>query len=337
MQDKEKDAEKPEGMTLDEESVQTPLAPLGRLRAFARGLNGPCTDSDQLDEQNRYDVNLMAGLYCVATPIGNLRDITMRALDVLKAADVVFCEDTRVTRKLFNAYQISARAQVYNDHSTPSVREHIMEMISGGKVVALVSDAGMPLISDPGYKLVRAVQEAGLYVTSVPGASATLSALQISGLPSNKFCFLGFLPSKSSARRKVLSEWEGVKATLIAFETAPRLKASLSDIAETLGGREVSVVREITKKFEEVRRAAPEELLQYYEENDKPKGEIVLVIAPPEDECGLALDDDALAEMLREALGSMKVKEAAKYVGEKTGLKKSDLYDIALGIVKEEG
>ncbi len=280
-------------------------------------------------------MDLMAGLYCVATPIGNLRDITMRALDVLKAADLVLCEDTRMTRKLMSAYQISAKLQVYNDHSGDGARSRVIEMIVQGKALALVSDAGLPLISDPGYKLVRAAQEEGLYVTTVPGASAPLSALQISGLPSNKFCFLGFLPSKSSARRKVLSEWAGVNATLIAFETAPRLKASLKDVHETLGAREVAVVREITKKFEEVRREVPEVLLQYYEENGKPKGEIVLVIAPPGEESGLALGDAELTDMLREALGSMKVKEAAKYVGEKTGLKKSDLYNIALSISKE--
>jgi len=293
MQDKEKDFEKPEGLSLK------------------------------------------SGLYCVATPIGNLRDITMRALDVLRSADMVLCEDTRMTRKLLGAYQISARLQVYNDHSGDGVRERVLEMLAQGKVLALVSDAGMPLISDPGYKLVRACREKGFYVTSVPGASATLSALQISGLPSNKFCFLGFLPSKSSARKKVLNEWAGVNATLIAFETAPRLKASLMDIGEALGEREVAVVREITKKFEEVKCGVPEELSQFYEENGKPKGEIVLVIAPPGEDADGVIGDEELADMLRGALKSMKVKEAAKVVGEKTGRKKSDLYDMALNISKE--
>ncbi len=281
------------------------------------------------------EIDLRAGLYCVATPIGNLRDITMRALDILKAVDVVFCEDTRVTRKLMNTYQISAKLQVYNDHSGDAVRERVIEMIRQGKALALVSDAGLPLISDPGYKLVRACQNNGLYVTTIPGASAGLSALQISGLPSNKFCFLGFLPSKRSLRRKVLSEWAGVDATLIAFETAPRLVASLGDIREILGEREIAVVREITKKFEEVKREKPEILLQYYEKNGKPKGEIVLVIAPLGDSCSVSLEDAALVDMLRDALESMKVKDAVNLVGERTGLKKSDLYNIALGITKE--
>jgi 16S rRNA (cytidine1402-2'-O)-methyltransferase len=282
-------------------------------------------------------LSLIPGLYCVATPIGNLRDITMRALDVLKGADLVLCEDTRMTRKLMSAYQISARLQVYNDHSGQGAREKVLEMIAQGKTLALVSDAGLPLISDPGYKLVRACQDAGHYVTTVPGASASLSALQISGLPSDKFCFLGFLPSKASARQKVLAEWAGVNATLIAFETAPRLKASLRDIGSELGAREVAVVREITKKFEEVKRDSSKALLQYYEENGNPKGEIVLVIAPPDGEGTFALGDDALEEMLCEALETMRVKDAAKFVSEKTGVKKSDLYDVALGLSKEEG
>jgi 16S rRNA (cytidine1402-2'-O)-methyltransferase len=292
-------------------------------------------ENKEKDVEKPEGLSLMAGLYCVATPIGNLRDITMRALDVLKAADMVLCEDTRMTRKLMSAYQIKARLQIYNDHSGEAMRDRVVEMIAQGNALALVSDAGMPLISDPGYKLVRAVQEAGQYVTSVPGASATLSALQISGLPSNKFCFLGFLPSKSSARRRVLSEWAGVNASLIAFETAPRLKASLKDIQETLGAREVAVVREITKKFEEVRRANPETLLQYYEENGNPKGEIVLVIEPPDRDAG-DVGEEELADMLREALLTMKIKEATRFVGEKTGLKNSDLYDIALKLAKKE-
>ncbi len=275
------------------------------------------------------EINLLAGLYCVATPIGNLRDITLRALDVLKGADVVLCEDTRVTRKLLNAYQISARVQVYNDHSSLAVRERVIEMIREGKAVALVSDAGMPLISDPGYKLVRACREKGAFVTSVPGASSTLSALQISGLPSDKFCFLGFLPNKSAARRKVLSEWVKVQASLICFETAPRLKAALKDISEISDTREVAVVREITKRFEEVKSGTAAELLEGYDKDGIPKGEIVLVIAPP-DECFGAIGEEELAELLQEALKTMKVKEAARYVGEKTGRKKSDLYDMAL-------
>lgn len=291
-------------------------------------------DKEKVQEKPE-GLTLKSGLYCVATPIGNLRDITMRALDVLRGADVVLCEDTRVTRKLLSAYQIKARLQRYNDHSGEEVRAHIMEMIRQGGALALVSDAGLPLISDPGYKLVRDVQERGLYVTTLPGASAPLSALQLSGLPSDKFCFLGFLPSKAVARRKVLEQWVSVDATLLAFETAPRLISSLKDIHAVFGARDVAVVREITKMFEEVRRGTPEELWAYYEKEGAPKGEIVLVIAPPGEADIPELEGARVAEMLREALQSMKVKAAAKYVAEQTGHKKSDLYDLAVSIAKE--
>ncbi|MFP4097623.1 MAG: 16S rRNA (cytidine(1402)-2'-O)-methyltransferase [Alphaproteobacteria bacterium] len=272
------------------------------------------------------------GLYCVATPIGNLRDITLRALDILQAVDVVLCEDTRVTSKLMRAYQIKATLRRYNDHSGQDVRKHVAEMIEAGQSVVLVSDAGMPLVSDPGYKLVRFCQQAGLYVTTLPGANAPLSALQLSGLPSDKFCFLGFLPPRVAARRKVLAQWEAVDASLIVFETAPRLAASLRDIGEVYSGREVAVVREITKMFEEVRRDVPQVLLEHYEAQGLPKGEVVLVIAPPGEESVFSLDDPKVFEMLREALETTKVKRAAKDVAEKTGLKASDLYDIALKI-----
>lgn len=290
------------------------------------------TNSKEKDQKKPETLQLRAGLYCVATPIGNLRDISMRALDVLKTADAIFCEDTRVTKKLLSFYQITARLHRYNDHSDENARDGITQMIQQGKSVALVSDAGMPLISDPGYKLICDCQREGLYITTIPGANAPLCALQLSGLPSDKFCFLGFMPAKSSARRKMLSEWDAVKASLIAFETAPRLVASLEDIAASLGNREVAVVREITKLYEEARRGNVEDLISAYKEEGQPKGEIVLVIAPAEDK---ELSDDELLGMLRDALSTMKVKQAASFVAEKTGGKKSDLYNMALAIKKE--
>tara|TARA_R110001592_G_scaffold20926_20_gene84811 strand:- start:33542 stop:34426 length:885 start_codon:yes stop_codon:yes gene_type:complete len=288
--------------------------------------------TDNREKETENPEPLRNGLYLVATPIGNLRDISLRALAVLKSVDLVICEDTRVTRKLLNAYQISARVQVYNDHSSDDKRDHVMDLIKEGKAVALLSDAGMPLVSDPGYKLARNCQNDGLYVTTIPGANAPLCALQLSGLPSDKFCFLGFMPAKSSARCKVLSEWAGVKATLIAFETAPRLIACLEDISKSFGTREVAVVREITKLYEEVRKDTVDVLIHHYRENGAPKGEIVLVIAPPEDQ---VIGEDDLQAMLFEALKSMKVKDAAHHVAEKTGHKKSDLYNMALKIHKE--
>ncbi len=274
---------------------------------------------------------LRNGLYIIATPIGNLRDITIRALDALKAADLVICEDTRVTGKLLKAYNITAKLQTYNDHSSDDNRAAIVDKIMGGKSVALVSDAGMPVVSDPGYKLVNACQQAGAYITTLPGANAPLSALQLSGMPSDRFSFIGFLPPKTMARKKVLAEWANVKTTLMTFETAPRLLAALKDIRDALGAREVAVVREITKMFEEVKRDNVAGLIEYYEQEGPPKGEIVLVIGPPIDS---EIGEGAIEEMVKEALSDMKVKDAAHYVAEKAGRKKSDMYDLALKIKK---
>ncbi|MGH1402935.1 MAG: 16S rRNA (cytidine(1402)-2'-O)-methyltransferase [Alphaproteobacteria bacterium] len=275
---------------------------------------------------------LKSGLYIVATPIGNLRDISLRALDTLGAADTIICEDTRVTRKLLSAYQIKARLQSYNDHSDASRREQIVSMVSDGQVVVLVSDAGMPLISDPGYKLIVACEEAGLYVTSIPGANAPLTALQLSAMPSDRFCFLGFLPNKVKARQDLLREWKDVRATLVAFEAPPRLLKALTDIENVLEDRDVAVVREITKMYEEVRRGKARDLITYYTDHGLPKGEIVLVIAPPEK--GEVSHDD-LVEMIRDALKTMRTKEASSLVAEKTGMKKNDVYALALEIGKE--
>ncbi len=275
---------------------------------------------------------LSDGLYLVATPIGNLRDISLRALDVLRAVDVILCEDTRVTRKLLNAYGIKSHLRSYNDHSDAMRRDSILSQIQEGQAVALVSDAGMPLISDPGYKLVRDCREAGVYVTSIPGACAPLAALQLSGLPSDRFCFLGFLPHKTKARQDVMAQWRDVPATLLFFETAPRLLAALKDMGAVFGGREIAVVREITKFYEEVRKGCFADLLLYYEEYGAPKGEMVVVVAPPDD---VVFDDAVVAEMMRGALKVMKTKDAAGFVAEKTGLKKNDLYDLALKLGRE--
>ena len=284
-------------------------------------------------ENDAYTPNLKSGLYLVATPIGNLRDISLRALDVLRGCDMIFCEDTRVTGKLLNAYQIKARMQPYNDHSDEARRQQIVDKVKEGGIIALVSDAGMPMISDPGYKLVNECAAQGVYVTTIPGATAPLCALQLSAMPTDKFCFLGFLPNKAKARQDVLQKWENVDATLVAFESAGRLSASLSDIGAVFGTRQVAVVREITKLYEEVKRGTSAELVEYYAQNGKPKGEIVLVIAPPEEK---AYSSDDVKDMIRTALKTMKVKDAARDVAQKTGLKMSDLYDVALAVSKEE-
>lgn len=273
--------------------------------------------------------DLTAGLYLVATPIGNLRDITLRAIDVLTQADYIACEDKRVTGKLLQSCEIenNGRLLVYNDHSKESDRRKISTLISEGKSVALVSDAGMPMISDPGYKLVRDCIDLGLNVTTLPGANAPLAALQLSGLPSDCFLFGGFLPSKEQARLEILKSLQTVGATLVFYESAPRLVASLEAIQAVLGDRPVAVVREITKMFEEVRRDSVSRLIAHYAEKGAPKGEIVLVIGGSMDK---AYTEDQLVMMLREATETMSSKDASAFVAEQTGVPRKQLYSMTL-------
>ncbi len=270
---------------------------------------------------------LRAGLYLVSTPIGNLRDISLRAIDTLRAADLVACEDTRVSGKLLKAYDISSKLLSYNDHSDDGRRDEILRKVEDGKVVVLISDAGTPMVSDPGFKLVREGQKRGIYISSVPGASAPLTALQLSGLPSDCFSFIGFLPSKAGARKSVLEEWAGVQTTLVAFETAPRLLKALGDIEAVMGARVVAVTRELTKMYEEVRKGTAAELIAHYEEQGLPKGEIVLVIAPPDE---VRFTESDLEARLKVALKSMRTKEAAAQVAKDTGVSKTTLYEMAL-------
>lgn len=278
---------------------------------------------------------LPAGLYLVATPIGNLGDITLRALETLMSVDCVLCEDTRVTGKLLHAFGLKKTLVSYNDHTTESKRAMILDRLSkGDESIALCSDAGMPLISDPGYKLVRACADRNILVTSITGANAPLTALQLSGLPSDRFSFLGFLPTKTGQRKKVLQEWRDVISTLIFFETAPRLQKSLKDMRDILGNRQVVVTRELTKRFEEVRRNDLDTLCAFYTENGAPKGEIVLVVEGASVDSN-DIDDEDIEAMLKEALKTMRVKDAASFVSEKTGRIKKELYDMAL-LIKDE-
>jgi len=272
-----------------------------------------------------------AGLYIVATPIGNMGDISIRALDTLAAVDVVLCEDTRVSKKLLSYYGIDTRLEAYHDHSDAGKRASILTRIGEGVKFALISDAGMPLISDPGYKLVCDVREAGAYLTSISGANAPLSAMQLSGMPSDAFSFIGFLPHKQGARRAHLSAWENTRGSLIAFESAGRLKASLADIDQVLSGRKVAVVREISKKFEEIRSGLPTDIAAYYEQEGAPKGEIVLVIEPP---VHVEVSEADIEVMLKEALVEHGTKQAAALVAQQSGLPKKKLYDLALKISK---
>ena len=268
---------------------------------------------------------LQPGLYIVATPIGNLGDVTKRAADVLARCDAIACEDTRVTQKLISHLGISRPLWRYDDHASPADRARLIESMQN-RAVALVSDAGTPLVSDPGYRLVREARAAGMPVTSLPGPSAPVVALTLSGLPSDRFLFAGFLPQKDKAREDTLRELAKVPATLIFFDTAPRLAKSLAAIAMVLPGREVSVARELTKLHEECRTGTPGELAAHYAEHP-PRGEIVLLIGPPGEAETSADDADAL---LRDALATLKPSQAAGEVARATGLDRKMLYARAL-------
>ncbi|MFN5822341.1 MAG: 16S rRNA (cytidine(1402)-2'-O)-methyltransferase [Novosphingobium sp.] len=266
------------------------------------------------------DAPLSAGLYIVATPIGNLGDITLRAIATLRGVTAVACEDTRVTGKLLHHFEIKQKLIRYDDHASEATRDHILALASQ-QPVALVSDAGTPLISDPGFKLVRAARERGIPVTSLPGPSAAIMALTLAGLPSDRFLFAGFLPNKDKARRDTLRGLATVDATLVFYETAPRLTDALAAIGEELPGREVAVARELTKRFEECRTGSADELVAHYSAHP-PKGEIALVIAPPGEAAAIEHDVDAL---LRAALSIGKASQAAAAVAKATGLDRKAL------------
>lgn len=270
------------------------------------------------------------GIYIVATPIGNLGDITLRAITVLAGAAIVACEDTRVTGKLLKHLGIRARLQRLDDHASPDIRARFIDEARQAPV-ALVSDAGTPLISDPGYRLVREARAAGVTVTSIPGPCAAISALAMAGLPSDRFLFAGFLPVKDKARTEVLEGLAQVAATLVFYETAPRLEKSLRAIAELWPEREVAVARELTKLHEECRTGAAATLAAHYAAHP-PKGEIVLLIGPPAAAEAPVLDTDAL---LKAALGEAGPGKAAGLVAKQTGIDRAVLYARALELKGE--
>ena len=272
---------------------------------------------------------LEPGLYIVATPIGNLGDITFRAVDTLKACAVVACEDTRVTGKLLARYDIKTRMQRYDDHASDTVRARLIEQ-AASEPIALVSDAGTPLVSDPGYRLVREAREVGVLVTSIPGACAAVTGLTLSGLPNDRFLFAGFLPVKEKARIDALRALEAVPATLIFYETGPRLVRTLTALLELWPTRVVCVARELTKLREAARTGLPAGLLAYYEAHPA-KGEIVLLIGPPSEDSSDADPDD----LLREALKDLPVSKAAGKVAKATGLDRHALYARAMELKEE--
>ena len=276
---------------------------------------------------------LVPGLHIVATPIGNLRDITLRALDVLREADLIACEDTRVFAKLASHYGIAAPTVAYSDATQDAAEPKIVRALAAGKRVALVSDAGMPLISDPGYRLVRAALAGDHVVTSAPGASAVPLALALSGLPTDRFFFGGFLPAKEGERRRAIASAAAVPATLVFFEAPHRLAASLVDLADLLGPRPAAIARELTKLFEEVRRGPLTELARHYGLHPEVKGEIAMVIGPPgESEAPAA---ERLDAALRLAMAGASVKDAAAEVAARYGLKRRDVYARALELKRE--
>ena len=272
---------------------------------------------------------LDAGLHVVATPLGNLADISLRALSTLAAAGTVLCEDTRVTSRLLQRYSISTRLRPYHDHNAAQVRPAIIERLEAGAAMALVSDAGMPAVSDPGFKLIRECIDRGIAVDVIPGPTAPVTALALSGLPTDRFLFAGFLPAKQGQRIATLKELGAVRATLIFFETGPRLVASLGDVAQVLPDRQVAVARELTKLHQEVLRGTAQELLGGIADRDRVKGEITLLIGPPSSVTAGGTEED-VEQMLRLLLETHPASKAATIAARESGHPRSYLYELAI-------
>ena len=266
----------------------------------------------------------------VSTPIGHLDDITLRAVETLKRVDWIACEDTRVTGKLLRHFGISTPTKSYNDHNGAQMRPQIRSELAQGKAIALVSDAGTPLISDPGLKLVQACADDKVPVIPIPGASAVLAGLVTAGLPTDRFMFCGFLPSKTTARQTVLRDLATIPATLVFFETGRRLASTLSDMSTCLGPRSAAIARELTKLYEHVTRGTLQGLAETVSGGSAPKGECVICIGPP-DPSPDVLDVD-VEEALRAALTTMSVRDAAAFVSAQTGLKRKAVYAKALAV-----
>ena len=265
---------------------------------------------------------LKSGLYLVATPIGNLEDITLRALRVLKECDTIICEDSRVSRKLLSAYNIQKPLMVYHDHNAELMRPKILKKLEAGEKIALITDAGMPLISDPGYKLVKMCREHHVYITIIPGASSVLAGLVLSGMPSDKFTFCGF------AEAGKFEELSSYNTTLVFFESAPRLIKTLEKMSCAFLTRSVTIVREITKMFEETQTGTFPAMIDHFT-NHPPRGEIVICLSPPQDSLA---DDDKIDKLLKQALSQMSVKDASETVAKALGLTKKKVFQRALEI-----
>ena len=273
------------------------------------------------------------GLHLVATPIGNLGDITLRALETLAGVDIIACEDTRITRRLIERYAILAQLKPYHEHNAALARPKILERLAQGASIALVSDAGTPLISDPGFKLVREVCAAGHQVIALPGPSSVLSALSVAALPTDRFFFEGFLPAKETARRARLAELKRIDATLVMFESGSRVQDTLRDLADIMGARDAAICREMTKLHEEVRRAPLSELARTADTLET-RGEFVLVIGPPAPGAQIMAEGD-LDELLRSSLKRESVKDAVAQAAELSGRPRREIYARALELAKD--
>ena len=286
------------------------------------------SESAEPSESDGAGQSRIQGLAIVATPIGNAGDITLRAIEVLKSVDAILCEDTRVSPKLLARHGIRRPLLAYHEHNAERMRPLVLERLRRGESLALISDAGQPLVSDPGFKLVRAVLAEGLPLTALPGPSAALTALVLSGLPTDRFFFAGFLPPKTAQRRRELGELAAIPGSLIFFEGASRLPAALADMAAVLGPRPAAVTRELTKLFEEVRRAPLDELAAHYAAAGPPLGEITIVVGPPE--AGAAPPSQAIDEALAAALAGQSLRDAVDSVAAALGLPRRQVYARAL-------
>lgn len=278
---------------------------------------------------------LAPGLYLVATPIGNMGDITLRALATLAAADTVLCEDTRTSGKLMERFAIRARLSPYHEHNAQKVRPQILERLRQGAAIALISDAGMPLVSDPGYRLVQEAVEAGIPVTACPGASAVLTGLALSGLPTDRFLFAGFVPQKPGERKRLFAELAALRATLVFFESPHRIVETLHDLESALPRRRIAVARELTKLHEEVLRGTAGEIVAQLGERPSVKGEITLLAGPPGEE--EAISEEDLESAISEALASMPASKAASEVARRFGLNRSGIYQRILARKGSDG
>ncbi len=275
--------------------------------------------------------NKIGKLFIIATPIGNLADITLRALETLKLVDLILCEDSRVTLKLLRHFEIDKPLLVYNDHSDENIRQKIIAKLSSGQNVALVSDAGTPLISDPGYKLIQDLKRLNIVIETIPGPCSIIAALTVAGLPTDRFMFIGFLPHKMAGKEKIFLELQATATSLVCFESANRLIETLEIMDRYFASREIAVVREITKLFEEVVNGLPKEVAKYYQDNpDKLRGEIVLLVGPPKEDADNI--EEEISNKLVKLMESMSLRDAVEVVASQYPISKKQVYKMALEI-----